>query len=245
MKTLLIDIETSPMLSHTWGTYNQNIGLNQIMESTEMLCFAAKWLDGKQTLFWSQHHDGYDTMVEAAHSLLDQAEVVMHYNGAKFDIPHLNREFVEAGFGPPAPYQQIDLLKTVKKQFRFPSNKLAYVSQTLGLEGKLKHTGHELWVQCMAGDDEAWKLMRRYNKQDVALLEELYYKLQPWITQHPSLGLYSSEKDACPGCGGEALERRGFAYTKVSAFQRYRCTDCGKWSRSTKREDYVNVVPAE
>jgi uncharacterized protein YprB with RNaseH-like and TPR domain len=120
-------------------------------------------------------------MVSTAHALLDLADVVMTWNGRKFDIPHLNREFLGLGFSPPSPYQQIDLYQVVKKNFLFPSNKLQYVSQALGLDGKVAHEGHGLWVACMEGDPEAWALMERYNKQDVWMLEEIYGRVQPWI----------------------------------------------------------------
>ncbi|NIV35232.1 MAG: hypothetical protein GWN58_38990, partial [Anaerolineae bacterium] len=48
-------------------------------------------------------------MLEGAWELLDEADAVVHYNGKKFDIPTLNREFVKYGFTPPSPYKQIDL----------------------------------------------------------------------------------------------------------------------------------------
>lgn len=234
MRILEIDIETSPNLAHVWSLWNQNVGLPQLIESTEMLCFAAKWYRQRPVMFSSVHCDGKDSMVAFAHALLDEADVVIHYNGKRFDVPHLNREFVEAGMTPPSPFQQIDLFQVVKRRFRFPSNKLDYVSRTLGLKGKVRHEGHELWVKCMAGDAKAWRTMQRYNKQDVMLLEELYDVLLPWIPGHPSRTVIDGI-EGCPGCGSEALTRQGYAYTSVSKYQRFRCSDCGKWSRGSKR----------
>lgn len=234
MKTLAIDIETAPNLAHVWGLWNQNVGLSQLIEPTEMLCFAAKWLGSKTIKFYSQHHDGHSAMVERAHELLDEADAVLHYNGKRFDVPHLNREFLALGLAPPSPYRQIDLLATVKKQFNFPSNKLDHVSRALGLPGKVGHEGHTLWIKCMAGDPKAWARMKRYNKQDVALLEDLYDQLKPWIKGHPHVGLIDGTgADSCL-CGSTNLERRGYAYTAVSQFQQYRCRDCGRWVRGNK-----------
>lgn len=242
MRVLTLDIETSPNLAHVWGLFNQNIGLNQLLESGEVLCFAAKWHGSKKVLFYSVHHHGKEAMVQAAHDLLSEADAVVHYNGAKFDMPHLHREFVTAGLEPPAPYAQVDLLRVVKKQFRFPSNKLDYVAQALNLGAKHHHTGHQLWIDCMAGSDKAWNLMRRYNRQDVVLTEKLYDKLLPWITSHPTVGLYDGRTgDSCPNCGGTELRMQGRAYTAISVYQRYRCADCGKWSRGNKRLEGVNI----
>lgn len=238
--TLVIDIETSPNLAHVWGLFNQNISLSQLRESTEMICFSAKWLGKPRVEFRSVFHDGKDVMIERAYALVNDADVLMHYNGRKFDVPHLNREFLQAGLKPPAPFKQIDLCEAVKRQFRFPSSKLAYVSKALGLDGKLETGGHELWVACMAGDEKAWRKMRQYNKRDVTLLEDLYGLLRPWIPNHPSLAALSGES-VCTRCGSGNLERRGFALTVQGKYQRFQCKDCGSWSRDTKSVSMVSI----
>lgn len=243
MKILCIDIETTPNLAHVWGLWDQNVGLNQLLETTELLCFAAKFVGEPKMYFAKRDDDGSrQGMVYLAHSLLDDADVVMHFNGKRFDIPHLNREFLLHELPPPAPYKQMDLLQAVKKKFQFPSNKLEHISTRLKLAGKVKHAGHELWIKCMAGDPAAWRVMRRYNKQDVFLLEEMYEILKPWIEPHPNVALYNdSTEDVCPVCESTNLRPQGFAYTASSKFQRYQCGDCGKWSRSGRRAGAVDV----
>ncbi len=239
-RILLLDIETAPNLAYVWGLFDQNVGLNQMESPTEVLCFAAKWLgDKSRPAFLSIHTEGREAMVEAAHALLDAADVVVHYNGRRFDIPHLNREFVTAGLTPPSPYQQIDLYSVIKARFRFPSHKLAYVSKALGLEGKAEHEGFDLWRKCMAGDDAAWRRMARYNRQDVALLEDLYRLLLPWIPSLPHRSLYDGS--GCPACGEDTLQKRGVYRTKVSVFQRYYCRSCGSWSRANRRDSGTSV----
>jgi hypothetical protein len=233
----LLDIETTPALADVWGLWQQNVGLNQLRESPGLLCFAAKWLgapkDPEYMYFVSDHHHGREAMVTEAHRLLDQADAVVTWHGKGFDVPHLNREFLELGLRPPAPFQHIDLYEVVKKRFRFPSNKLQYVSTALGFEGKATHEGHGLWVKCMEGDEDAWRRMEEYNKQDVWLLELLYNRLQPWVQQHPSHALKGEM--VCPKCGSDRLQRRGMARTLQSEFQRYQCLACGGWCRETKR----------
>lgn len=241
MRTLLLDIETTPIEADVWGLWNQNVGLNQIRQPTHLLSFAAGWQGApkRDIQFWAVDGDKR-AAVNAAHALLDEADAVCTWNGRRFDIPHLNREFLEAGLKPPAPYRQIDLCEVVKRQFRFPSNKLQYVSTALGLSGKAQHEGHGLWVACMAGDMAAWRRMERYNKQDVWLLEGLYRRLQPWIPGHPSHAALTGA-ETCPKCGSLRLQRRGSAITAQSSYQRYQCQDCGGWSRGTKREFGVSI----
>lgn len=242
MKILTLDIETSPNLGYVWSLWKQNIGLSQLVESGEVICFAAKWFGQEEVFFHSKHHDGKQEMLNAAYNLISEADVVVHYNGKSFDMKHLNREFLLAGMTPPAPYAQVDLLNVVKSQFRFVSNKLDYVVQALGMDGKTSHTGFQLWLDCMAGNDEAWELMKTYNIHDVVLTEDLYKRVLPWIQPHPTVGLYDPSADpTCPNCNSSNLKPRGRSYTSVSAFQRYRCDDCGKWSRGGQRLNAVDV----
>lgn len=232
MKTLMLDIETSPNKVFTWGLFNQNIAINQIDEAGYTLCWAAKWLNEPHMKFASLHKDGKEKMLMEIYRLINEADVVIHFNGIKFDMPTLNKEFLLLGWSPPSPCLQVDLYRVVRKQFRFPSNKLDYVCQALGLGGKTQHKGMELWRECMAGLDSAWRKMEKYNRRDVVLLEKLYQRLLPWIPNHPNHGLFVDQDDrVCPNCGGSNLHKRGRYYTATMSYQRYRCVDCGSWSK--------------
>lgn len=235
MKILLLDIETAPNTAHVWGLWQQNVGLPQILESGYVMCWAAKWLGEEEIFFDSIMKSSSRNMLKRIHALLDKADAVVHYNGTKFDIPTLNKEFVLHEMAPPAPYKQIDLLSVARKQFKFPSNKLDYVAGALGLGNKIPNIGHELWIRCMAKDKDAWVSMEEYNKHDVKLLEEVYYRLLPWIKNHPNLSLYTKDEvETCPNCGGYHYQKRGYAYTGASRYQRYQCQDCGTWFRDIK-----------
>ena len=235
MKILLLDIETSPMTAYVWGIWDQNISPNHIIDSSNILCWAAKWLDSDEVMFDSVHQSKAKEMLKGIHGLLDEADAVVHYNGTKFDIPTLNKEFLLFGYNPPSPYKQIDLLRVVRSQFRFPSNKLDYVSQRLGLGKKTEHAGMELWTKCMKGDKDAWKIMETYNVQDVVLLESLYRRLFSWIKHHPNHNLFS-DSPVCPTCAKPRLQKRGTAISSVGTYQRYQCKACGSWSQATKSE---------
>mgnify|MGYP001183356513 CR=1 FL=1 len=228
MKILALDIENSYLLSGTWGIWNQNVGLEQLFDNGKVLCYSAKWL-GKKDMMFAKHTEPY--FLSSIHALLDEADAVLTYNGKKHDIPMLNREFIKAGMTPPSPYKQIDLLETMKKVFKFPSNKLQHVSDELGIGQKLKHEGFELWVKCLQEDKAAWATMKKYNMQDVKLLEKLYWKVQPWVGQHPNHNLYGNT-GVCPKCGGKHLQLRGKYVTQTGVYSRLHCQDCGSWSRT-------------
>jgi hypothetical protein len=216
-----------------WGLWEQNIAINQIADSSYVLCWAAKWLGEDKVMFDSVRNSGSKRMLQKVKKLLCEADVVIHYNGMKFDIPTLNKEFLTHDIPPPSPYRQVDLLRVSRGTFKFQSHKLDYVSQTLGLGSKTKHAGFQLWLDCMANKADAWRMMEKYNKQDVVLLEKVYEKFRPWIRNHPNHALYD-EKACCPHCGGVKYQARGVARTKTVTYQRYQCTGCGGWFKGDK-----------
>jgi uncharacterized protein YprB with RNaseH-like and TPR domain len=174
------------MQVYTWGLWDQNISIDQIIKSTEMLCFGARWLGEKGTTFMSVHHNGKKAMLEKLHQMMDEADLLVGWNSAAFDHKHINREFLENGMTPPSPTKDLDLMSVTKANFKFPSNKLDYVAQQLGVGSKVKHSGFKLWLRCMDGEEKAWREMKKYQIQDVTLLVELYDILLPWFIKSGS-----------------------------------------------------------
>lgn len=237
-KILVLDIETFPNLAFVWGLWDQNVGLNQLVESGSVACFAAKWVGEKKIHFHSEHSSGREAMLSAAWDLVNEADVIVHFNGTSFDMKWLRSEWVREGMLPPSPYSEIDLCTVAKRNFKFPSNKLDYLATELLGEGKVKHSGFDLWVGCMAGDEKSWKQMEKYNRADVDLTERLLERLRPWVKNLPNPALYGAAQDGehtCPQCGSADVKQQGLSYTALGAYQRYRCTPCGRWSRGSKR----------
>jgi hypothetical protein len=134
---------------------------------------------------------------------------------------------------PPSPFHQIDLYATAKR-FALPSRKLDYISQHLDLGRKTKHKGMELWTACMGGEESAWRVMERYNRQDIRLLERLYNVLRPWIKDHPNHSIADGE--CCPTCGSHNLRWKGWRESITRRYRRFVCNDCGAWGRAVKSE---------
>lgn len=258
MKVLYLDLETSPNVCQTWGLWNVNVGLAQLVTPGRMIGLGYKWRGGSKAKWVGEYNretgelTEYDAVLAKAHALLDEAEVVVTYNGDGFDLKILNAEFAMAGLAPPSPCLSIDLFKVVKQNFRFPSKKLAYVADVLIGDTKVQNGGHSLWRRCLDEDVEpevrrkAWALMSRYCRQDVDLLEPLHEKLEPWLPAKVNMALIGGPREAmgCPKCGGDDLEKRGFMYTATRAYQRYRCKGCGGWSKGGKAAWGVGEVPA-
>lgn len=241
-KILLFDIETAPVLAHVWSLWNNNVGLNQIMEDWYMLSWSAKWLDEDEIysdclynypeIFNDDPNNDYQ-IVESLYDMLDQADIIIGHNVKKFDIKKSNARFLKWGFRPLSSYRIIDTLDIVKREFNLTSNRLDFLATYLELPNKITHQGHGLWVKCMQGDPEAWDKMVEYNEYDTILLESVYKKIRPWYRQHPNLALYYNDfKTRCNCCGSDDVEAtENSVKTNLSQFAEYRCNNCGKVSR--------------
>ena len=238
-KILVLDIETRPAVAYVWRTFKENIGYEQVLDPGGIICLAAKWVGGKEVFFYSDWTTGRAEMLRGIHSLLEEADAVITYNGDKFDLPKLNGEFLLDGLVPPAPITSIDVLKSVKK-LGFLMNGLAFIGPLLRVGQKVKHESFDLWAKVIAGDDKAREKMQKYNIQDVVLLEKLYKKILPYIKNHPHMG---TEKRECGACGSNKVQSRGYRRTRSFKIQRLQCTSCGSW-QDGKREAVKNANQA-
>jgi hypothetical protein len=249
-RILVLDIESSPILGYSWGIWQQNIEpMKQIVEPPRMLCYGAKWHGERKKFFASEYHDGRIPMLESIAHLLDEADFVVGWNSARFDRPWINGEIDKEGVYLPSPSTDIDLMKVAKKELRLPSYKLDYVAQKhYGLPGKVTHQGFQLWRDVIEGDEatkaKAWRQMKRYQLGDVDVTDAVLTKMARIIRLLPNPALFSAdgapENCSTPGCPGD-LRRRGFAYTTVGAYPRYRCHECGRWMKGKTRERSVSL----
>jgi len=237
-KVLCFDIETTPLLCFAWGMWQQNINQRAVVEDWHVLSWSAKWLfedsvmSAVLTPKEARNHDD-KRIIEQMWKILDEADVVIAHNAARFDIPRMNTRFLYHGFPPPSYYQVVDTLKVARSNFAFTSNALNYVNGYLRLPQK-KETGFQLWVDCFYGDSDALKKMLAYNENDVLVLEELYVLLRPWIKGHPNLGLFVESKSSiCPNCGSKKLEWEGYYNTPMGRYRSFRC-ECGAIGRGRK-----------
>lgn len=234
-RILTIDIERVPFQAWSYDTKPNWIPWRMIGQPSRMVCWAAKWYGSEKTLFRGEfdYHARKLTegarrrMLDEAWALLDQADIVVTYNGRRFDHKHLNTEFLLEGMPPPAPFKMVDLFQVAKREFIFESHSLDYVARRLGVGAKV-HTGYEaLWRGCMQGDREAWAAMRTYNEGDITVTEALYDRLRGWIPGHPHVATYSGDP-MCNQCGSTDLKRSASAWKAQSlAYPLLTCQNCG------------------
>lgn len=243
-KIITVDIETSPLDSYTWGLFDQTVGLNQIKGEWRILSYCVKPLGGK--VRYKDNRRAADPLDDSAllkdlWKILDEYDFLIAQNGKRFDLRKIKARLILEGFEPPSPIRVIDTMLMARQVAAFTSNKLEWLSQYLSTVPKSKHKefpGFELWAECLKGNLRAWRAMREYNVPDVLACEEVYLKLRPWYEGHPNLAAYvDSTAPMCPRCLSPDIVRKGWRYTNVGQYPRYRCSGCGGWAHGRYTEN--------
>lgn len=245
-KILIYDIETSYNLGSTWGKYDQHV--MHFVEQKHIFCFAYRWYGTDEPIrvvgqtdfprdYRRNMRDDRKVAIEL-HKLFDKADIIVAHNGNRFDQKETQTRFLVHGLPRTTPYHQVDTKLVARRHFRMNSNSLNDIASTLGIGKKLPHFGFEMWQRIYEDrDPEMWQIMRDYNVQDVALLEEVYerFLLNGWIDNHPNVATISGRLHACPKCGHEGrMMKRGTVHTKTVEYQQYQCGACQSYSRERK-----------
>ena len=56
-KILVIDIETAPAQVTYGSLFDVNVSLSQLIDTSKVICFAAKWIGDKKVIFSSNQED--------------------------------------------------------------------------------------------------------------------------------------------------------------------------------------------
>ena len=176
-------------------------------------------------------NDDYE-LIKFAHSILKGADAIVTYNGKKFDQRVLNTRFFVHGL-PPIPHvTHIDLCQVAKRRLLSYSNSLKTIAPLISGQNKLEHEGWPLWVKVSQRDPKAMAKMTKYCAQDVSVLEPIFKKFLPFITDVPNYNLFGAYGGAvCPSCGSTRIRSNGWRITKTRKYRRMVCRDCGSASR--------------
>ena len=241
-RILLYDLETSLETVTVFSLkYNDFIPPDSIVTERHIISVCYKWLgekpihsisilDAPKRFAANIHDDRY--VVEEFHKVLSQADAVVGHNSDKFDNPYIRTRILFHGLPPLPPITSIDTYKVAKSAFLFNSNKLDYIGGYINV-GRKKPTTAGLWLRAFRGDEDAIREMVRYNKQDVALLERVFLKLQPYIANHLNRQLFGLNT-GCPRCGSTHVQSRGTHKAISRTYNRFQCQDCLGWYREVK-----------
>lgn len=242
-KVLIIDIECKPILAHVWRIFDENIGINQIKTDKSILSWAAKW-KGEKEIFYEDLRgrkdiDNDKPILKNLRDLLDEAEIIIGHNVARFDLKNIRTRCLKHGMRRFNDHTICDTLTIAKRHYSFTSNKLDFIADFLGLGGKRKSKkfqGFDLWRECMEGNLAAWKEMEEYNKHDVILTEQVYDRLSIYGKTYNHLIYLEAEDPLICECGSDKLHSNGLRGNRQGVYRRLRCLDCGRNYRQKQNQ---------
>ena len=113
----------------------------------------------------------------------DAADMVVSYNGIRFDEPFILSRLLHNGMKPLVPKFHLDLYRQVTKWKLATSRRsLERVSTFLNTHARKYHCDSTVWIKAAGGDKESIEsIVHKHCVMDVDTLEEIYYKLLPFI----------------------------------------------------------------
>jgi hypothetical protein len=245
MKRLFFDIETTYMKGWFWRCGKQYIGPANIMEDKKIICISYKWWGENKvhTLKWDKKQND-KKMIKEFIKIMGQADELIAHNGDKFDIKEIRARAIKQGLLMYPTYRTLDTLKKARQYFNFASNKLDYLGQFLNIGGKLSHDGIKMWMDIVENNcQKALDKMVQYCEQDVALLEDVYTQLAPYIWHNTNFAvLTGGNKWECPECASVEVEEYHTYTTPMGVIRRnMRCQDCNKQYRVSNKT-YMDML---
>jgi DNA polymerase elongation subunit (family B) len=239
IKRLFFDIETSYYLVPTFQFWKVNINPDNILREKKIICIAYKWQyeDKVHVLKWDENQDDTKLIKDFIQVIKDADEIVAH-NGDKFDIKELRTRAILTGNLMFPIYRTLDTLKKSRQYFRFPSNKLDYLGKVLNVGRKLDHEGMKLWIDiCEHKNKASLKKMIDYCVQDVAVLEDVYFAISPYIYHNTNMAvLKGGEKWHCPECASKNVQLSHTDATAMGYIKRHmKCNSCRKFYKISNR----------
>lgn len=233
-KRLFFDIETSPNIGFFWSVGGkQYIPYDNIIKERSIICICYKWEEEDITysLTWDSHQDDKN-MLEKFIEVANEAQELVAHNGDKFDLPWIRTRCLFHGIPMFPSYVTIDTLWHSRSKFRFNSNKLDYISNYLGVGGKIS-TDFDLWKHIVLENNEAsLKEMVEYCCNDVVILEKVYNKISSYIPSKVHYGALENNGDraCCPECGSKNVKHHLTRYSALGIPKiQLQCKDCGRY----------------
>lgn len=232
-KRLFFDIETSFNIVSCWKTgYKLNISPENIIKERAIICICYKWEGEKKvhSLNWDVNQSD-KTLLQTFIKVANEADELIGHNGDKFDLPWIRTRCLFHKISMFPSYTSLDTLKKARSLFNFNSNKLDYIASFLGLGHKNEMRFSDWTKIVLDKSTAALTKMITYCKKDVTLLEEVYNKLQPYITSKAHHGLaQGGTKCSCPSCGSEKskLSKTRISAAGITKYQ-LQCSSCGTY----------------
>lgn len=240
LKTLVLDIETLPILGYSWKVYDATVF--KVLEPISIACVAYSFDNGPiecisvsdyKTAFSKNVRDDF-RLVRDIIKVIEKADVVVAHN-VKFDMGHIRGRAAVHGLTPPSPKLEFCTYRERKKLEMHEMYKLGY------LQEKFKHTKKKppppgTWMKFMERDPMGVEAMIKYCKDDIVSTIELFEATRAlssmvMVTEDPG----EPSEIFCTSCGSKDLSPNGHRYTRGGGkYRQWKCSECGKYSSERK-----------
>lgn len=168
---------------------------------------------------------GERPLIEKAHEVMSQADVLVTFNGAQFDLPWIETKFLRERLKPLGDRRHLDLYQVARHKMRLSKKSLANISKYLRLKNQKTYLDFDVWGKAGEGDSRAMKYIRDHAAADVLVTEELYLDyLRPLIKNHPFL---FEDREPCHRCGGRMKRDKRIVTLSGPPKVQYQCVKCG------------------
>ena len=205
-------------------TYAGRIPHDHIKKEWEILVVCWRRVGSDKTKTLSQRQMCERELIVRLREELDDVDILVHQNGDHFDLRKLTAKLIQYDLPPLSKLQTIDTFRRCREVAAFSSHKLDYVGRFIFDSPKID-TDFQLWIDCVNGDEKAFRKMERYCRHDVKLTEDYYIKTRPYYRQHPNIATNGTEN--CPFCNSPNTKHRKLYKTKLGIEKiACKCQDC-------------------
>jgi len=240
-KILFYDIETAPLKAWVWSCGKQVVRHTQLDKHHSrygIICITYCWNDSGpvQCIDWGYEDQNTEYVVEQFDKLIRQADHTIGKNSDRFDTKMINAARMFAGLpGMPEWTKYTDDLEVqMRRYFRMPSQSLDYISQQLGLGGKVKMEMQD-WVDIVEKNENgknALAKMIKYGKKDTADTRTIWNKLSEHFDARWNQATFMNMNLICKhaDCGSKRLVKNGIRVAGKTRYQRFVCGACGRYA---------------
>ncbi len=238
------DVETSPLQAWLWSPGKQFVGHKQLVKEysrTGIICLAYCFNDGKpaKSIDWGYEEQDTGKLVAEFDEIIKGVDLMIGKNSERFDNKVLNASRMLAGLPGMPEWTKYtdDLERQMRRYFRLPSQSLDYISNQLGLGGKIKMEMQD-WIDiCEKNENgpKSFKKMIKYNKKDVEDTRTLWNKLSEHFDSKFNMSTFVDFGLRCKhaDCGSENLRVNGSRISGKTRYRQYICNDCQRYAGRT------------
>jgi DNA polymerase elongation subunit (family B) len=235
-KILYYDIETTPIRVWTFRLGDQYVDHSSIVDGDkiDIICITYCWNKGPaKSLDWGYEKQDSSAMIAEFDKLVAEADITIGQNSDNFDVKHINTQRLLHGLPPFPDWADCtdDTLKQLKKYFKFPTNRLDYISKVLGFGGK-NSVKLQDWINIVEkneGGEASFKRMIKYGKKDVEDTRAVFKAIKPYIK--PKLNMATFNQDfCCTNCGSINLKKNGTRVAGKTRYQYFYCNEHGGYA---------------